>query len=81
MAEQVSERDREYMKRLGRYKAESHAEALARQLSRSPRERLEYAVSTMLRGSYFPGRPVYRDDDDPAALYERAKQLGYYRAV
>jgi hypothetical protein len=76
--ERASEHDREYMRSLGRWKHESHAEVLAEHLRLGGRARLEAAVAMMLAGPYFD-RPS-RDDDHPEALFERAKRLGLYRS-
>lgn len=70
----ASDWDREYMRRLGRYKEESHATALASHLARSPRERLVDALTMMLAGPMWD-RPS-NEPDDPAPLYARARQLG-----
>jgi hypothetical protein len=74
----VSEWDREYMRRLGRYKADSHREALEAHLARSGRERLEVAFAMMLAGPAFPG--MMAREDDPTPLYDRARRLGLYRS-
>jgi hypothetical protein len=70
----VSERDRAYLERLGRYKATSHDEAQARHLARSLAERLRqsWALAEAHRDS---ARPL---DDDPSPFYERARRLGLY---
>lgn len=73
----VSDWDREYMKRLGRYKEQTHAEALAEHLRRGGRERTEAALAAMLRGAAFASR--LPDDDDPSQFYARARELGLYR--
>jgi hypothetical protein len=71
----VSERDREYLRRLGDYKAESHAEALQRHrcLSLAERLRRSWALSQQLREH---GTTRW---DDPSPLYDRARALGLYR--
>lgn len=62
------------MRRIGRYKEESHADQLARHLARTPRERFLDALTMMLAGPYFD-RPAL-EPDDPSPLYERARRLG-----
>lgn len=73
----VSEHDREVMRRIGIYKARSHAMALARHLSLSVSERLGRSWSLFL------GRRSLASSstrvDDPSAFYDRARALGLYR--
>jgi hypothetical protein len=70
----VSDRDRAYMERLGRYKAASHMDAQARHLALSLDERLRrsWALYEAHRGA-LPER-----NDDPSPFYERARALGLY---
>jgi hypothetical protein len=72
----VSERDQDYMSRIGAAKAASHAEALAahRALALTERLRRSWAL-------YLACRSTIRDDrdDDPSPFYERARALGLYR--
>ena len=73
----VSERDRTFMRRIGRYKAESHADALADHLSLSLSERLARGWQL-----YLAGRSSGSTDtrlDDPGPLYMRARELGLYQ--
>lgn len=71
----VSERDRDYMRRLGAFQADGHAQATAAHLARSPAERLAASLALMLR--YLSTTPARRDD--PAPFYDRARRLGLYR--
>lgn len=74
---EVSEADRAYMRRLGRYKAEANAEALRVHLSRPPVERLEYSLR--MSREYFTPEALgcYLAEDNPAAFYDRARRLGF----
>lgn len=76
---QASERDRAYFRRLGRFEQESHDEALAEHMRRPGRERLLYALQMMLDRAYFGPRFPSADEDNPAALYDRARRLRLYR--
>jgi len=74
----VTEREREYMRRLGRIHEEIAADELRAHLAKSPYQRLAAAFGPMARGPYF--EPIFPlEADDPAAFYERAKRLGLYR--
>jgi hypothetical protein len=73
----VSERDREYFRRIGEFKAESHAEATREHLKLSLDERL--ARSWALYLAHKDEAQVVRRDDDPSPFYERARALGMYR--
>ena len=74
---EVSEADRAYMRRLGRYKAEANAEALRIHLSRPPVERLEFSLR-MSREHFTPETLArYLAEDNPAPFYERARRLGF----
>ena len=73
----VSERDRDYFRRLGEWKAASHAEALREHLAKTPLERIEASIDLWRRFSNHP-----RSDlriDDPTPFYDRARQLGFYK--
>jgi primosomal protein N'' len=71
----VSDRDRDYLRRLGALKAQSHHDATTAHLARSLAERLAASVALMLR--HLPTtRPRV---DDPSPFYERARRLGLYR--
>lgn len=75
----VTERDRDYMRRLGEWIAEGNAERLRQHLARTPKERLE--DSLRLSAEYRTPEAIRRhlEEDDPSPLYERAKRLGLYR--
>ena len=72
----VSERDRDQMRRIGEYKAASHAEAQARHLALPLSERLlrSWQLSEQCGGTVRADRA-----DDPTPFYERARALGLYR--
>lgn len=71
----VSDKDREYMRRLGVYKELSHREAQAEHLSLSLDERLRRSWRLYQRYRHL----VRRDDqDDPTPFYDRARELGLY---
>jgi hypothetical protein len=70
-----SERDREYLRRLGGYKADAHRAAQASHLALPLEERLARSVALMRR---FAGAARGRTDD-PSPFYERARRLGLYR--
>ncbi|HKS92760.1 MAG TPA: hypothetical protein VJQ83_12580 [Tepidiformaceae bacterium] len=74
----ASEWDKEYMRRIGRYKAESHRLATEEHLRRPPNERLMRSFA-WARANY--GLPSWsrRDTDNPGAIYEVAKRIGCYR--
>jgi hypothetical protein len=74
----VSEHDREYMRRIGRWKHESHELALARHLALSGTERLVISVAWTKANTGLPTWR-FRTDDRPERFYERAKELGLYR--
>ncbi len=71
----VSERDRDYMRRLGELKARAHADALAAHLALPLAERLAKSVALMNRFLSTTG-PRH---DDPSPFYDRARRLGLYR--
>ena len=73
----MSQADRDYMRRLGGYEAEAHAERTAEHLAVDVIERLRrsLAMSRRFRASAnLEGRV-----DDPGPFYERARRLGLYR--
>ena len=72
----VSDRDRDHMRKLGEAKAESHRDALAEHLALSLSERLERSWQLYLafRDPNAPPR-----DDDPTPFYDRARRLGMYQ--
>ncbi len=70
----VSERDREYFRKIGRWKAESHAAALRAHLELPIAERLERSLAWTIAE-----RPTWRwpiTADSPAPMWERARKLG-----
>ena len=73
----VSDKDREYMRRIGVYKALSHREAQAEHLAASLDERLRRSWRLYERYRH----RVQRADptDDPTPFYERARELGLYK--
>lgn len=75
----ASERDREYMRRLGRYVEEANEAARAEWLKLSGTERI--ARSEALSRHYRTRERVEAAlaKDDPSPLYERARRLGLLR--
>lgn len=71
----VSDRDRDYMRRLGEFQAQGHAAALAAHLALPPSERLARSVALMRQ--FIASVPAR--NDDPTPFYERARRLGHYR--
>jgi hypothetical protein len=71
----VSDRERDYMRRLGAFKAHGHAEMTAAHLALPIAERLARSIALMRR---FWASASDRQDD-PTPLYDRAKRLGLYR--
>ncbi len=74
--EKASERDKEYMRRLGRYVAEANEAAREAWLALPPAERI--ARSERLCREYRTKAGVERAlrEDDPSPFYERARRLG-----
>ena len=73
----ASEWDRAYMRRLGRYKHESHEQARLEHLACAPNDRL---ASGFMMWAWAAKAPTWSFRvDDPSPFYERAKQLGFYR--
>lgn len=72
----VSNRDREFMKRIGAYKAASHSEAESTHRASALAERLRRSWAL-----YMASRSSRRvaDDDDPSPFYARARARGLYR--
>lgn len=73
----VSERDKDYMRRLGELEAEAHDERLAEHLRSSVAERLRRSLTLAQRfraTANLAGRI-----DDPMPFYEHARRLGLYR--
>lgn len=71
----VSERDRDYMRRLGDFQAQGHADALAAHLALPPSQRLARSIALMRQ--FIASTPAR--NDDPSAFYDRARRLGLYR--
>ena len=73
----VSEREREYMRRLGALKEESHQEAAAAhaRVPVSERLRRSWALYEANRAS----ARLEERQDDPSPFYDRARALGLYR--
>jgi hypothetical protein len=70
----VSEHDRAFMARVGRYKAESHAEAQARHRALPLDERLLRSWQLYRAGRAAGASPDR--DDDPSPFYDRARARG-----
>lgn len=73
----ASDREREYMRRIGEYKEASHREATERHLALPIGERL--ARSWALYLAFRSTASSDRRDDDPSPFYARARDLGLYR--
>lgn len=76
--ERASEKDRDYFRRLGEWKAQLKAEDLRQFLALSPKARQERA-ERHIRDSRDYARNLPQGTDFPV-LFEKAKQLGLYRA-
>jgi hypothetical protein len=76
----VTQQDRDYMRRIGAYKALSHAEAAASHAALSLTERLRESWALSRRASSRLAGEVCGDPGDPDELrfYERARALGLY---
>jgi hypothetical protein len=74
----VSDRDREFMERIGAYKAASHADTVSSHRASSIAERLRrsWALYMATRSSK---RAADSEDDDPSPFYARARARGLYR--
>jgi hypothetical protein len=72
----VSDREREYMRRIGEYKEASHRDATERHLALPIEERLARSWDLYLAGRA-EASPDLRDDD-PTPFYDRARALGLY---
>jgi hypothetical protein len=72
----ASERDKDYMRRLGEYQDEANAAWRAEWRAKPLHERLELSARSRF------GKPVSarRDPEEPEQFYERARRLGLYRA-
>ena len=75
----ITEKDREYMRRLGEFKAETNADRLRQHLARSGRERLAISERMSRRGFGY-ANIAKRSPDEPWKLHERARELGIYKA-
>ncbi len=73
----VSDHDRAYMRRIGAYKAASHADAQARHLASTISQRLQRSWALYAANRHTLRRVVH---DDPTPFYDRARALGLYRA-
>jgi hypothetical protein len=73
----VSDREREYMRRVGELKQGSHDDALARHraLPIAERVRKSWALYLATRAS----ARLEARSDDPSPFYARARALGLYR--
>jgi hypothetical protein len=70
--QRVSEKDRDYFRRLGEWEAENERQDLARHLARSLDERLAFSW----RATVTHGRFLRPGADDDGELYARARRLG-----
>jgi hypothetical protein len=73
----VSDRDKQYFARIGAIKERAHAQAAADHLALSLDERLARSWALYCANRHTAN--VAAREDDPAAFYERARQLGLYR--
>ena len=73
----VTEEERDYLRRIGEYKAESHARAQHDHMALSMEERLKRSM-LLYRRFAVRERPDQRDDD-PRQFYDRARRLGLYQ--
>ncbi len=73
----VSERDFDYMRRLGRFQEEGRKKRAAYHASLSLEERL--ARSLELSRAFLSRARVEARHDDPTPSYDRARKLGFYR--
>ena len=74
----AGERERDHLRRIGEYEAESHREAAARHLALSLADRLARSWQLYLEGR--AASALDRRDDDPSPFYEKARALGLDRA-
>ena len=73
----VSEKDRDYMRRLGKFMDEVKADELAEHRALPVNERLARSEALAKRARH--DKPS-RDEKDLAAFYRRARELGLARA-
>ena len=74
----VSEKDRDYFRRLGKWKADVNAEELAKHLALPSRERI--LRSEQLNRKTLAWANQSGPEEEPRCLYERARRLGLYRS-
>jgi len=72
----VTQRDRDYMRRLGEFKAGAHAQAQDEHLALGVDERLERSM--LLFRQFAIHERTGATDDGPIQFYERARRLGLY---
>jgi len=72
----VSERDRAYMRRIGGFKAESHAQSAEIHRAANLVERLRRSWNLFLSHR---DRAQCVAEDDPSPFYDRARELGLYK--
>ena len=77
MTERASDADMDYMRRLGEFKAQSKRDALAEHRALTVRERIQRGIEFARRR---PPLTERRKEDDLAAFFERARQLGLYKS-
>ena len=75
----VSDWDREYFRRIGEFERQNAEDELRRHLARSLGERLRVSLEISRQWSKHL-KHNSREDDDPGAFYERARELGLYRS-
>lgn len=73
----VSEKDRDYMRRIGAYKALSRKQDEVEHAALTIAERLRRSAELSVR--YRDRARLDAEDDDPGQLYDRARRLGLYR--
>jgi hypothetical protein len=72
--EKASERDREYMRRLGRYVAEANDAAREEWLKLAPEKRIELSERFSRRARSYA--TANKEPDDLGLIYRRARELG-----
>jgi hypothetical protein len=73
--QKASERDRDYMRRLGKFQDEANAEWRASWRALPLHERLEHSNARRFGLAVSPRR----DPEEPEQIYIRARRLGLYR--
>ena len=71
----VSQREQEFIRRIGTYKGDSHAAAAAEHRALPLEERLQRSWQLYLSSRDYAANV----DDDPSPFYDRARALGLYR--